>query len=188
METEHSNKESVGEEATPVFRSPWPSSEPVSELLTNAVKVAAVLAVLLGIGFSVISGLENRLIDRMDISNRVLSAQLNRELSAQVHGLQRSIRGLERSVAAGFKQAHQRTDRIEGHMGERMDRIESDIDQIEADVDAIEKHLLLIGSAIDSEAVPVTNVPAVATPGRHLSTASDIGSFNPTATPGPGER
>ena len=180
MKTEYPNDESVRKEATPVFRSFWPSSPPVSDFLTNAVKLATVLAALWGIGFSVISGLENRLIDRIDLSNR--------ERSAQIDGLQQSIDGLQRSMADGFQQAHQRMDRIEGRMDERMDRIEADIDQIEADVDAIEKHLLRIGSAIDSEAVPATKVPAVAAPDRNLSTARDVGSFDPPATPGSGER
>ena len=186
MKTEYPNKESARKEATPVFRSFWPSSQPVSEFLTNAVKVATVLAAFWGIGFSVISGLENRLIDRIDLSNRELSAQID---------------GLQRSMTEGFKQAHQRMDRIEGRMDERMDRIEADvdqiesdidqieadIDQIEADVDAIEKHLLRIGSAIDSEGAPATNVPAVAAPARHLGIAGDVGSFDPPANPESGE-
>ena len=193
MKTEYPNKESARKEATPVFRSFWPSSQPVSEFLTNAVKVATVLAAFWGIGFSVISGLENRLIDRIDLSNRELSAQID---------------GLQRSMTEGFKQAHQRMDRIEGRMDERMDRIEADVDQIEsdidqieadidqieadvdqieADVDAIEKHLLRIGSAIDSEGAPATNVPAVAAPARHLGIAGDVGSFDPPANPESGE-
>ena len=186
MKTEYPNKESARKEATPVFRSFWPSSQPVSEFLTNAVKVATVLAAFWGIGFSVISGLENRLIDRIDLSNRELSAQID---------------GLQRSMTEGFKQAHQRMDRIEGRMDERMDRIEADVDQIEsdidqieadvdqieADVDAIEKHLLRIGSAIDREATPAANVPAVAAPDRHVSTAGDVGSFDPPANAESGE-
>ena len=95
---------------------------------------------------------------------------------------------------AGIQQSHQRMDRIEMRMGGRMDRIEADVDQIEADVDqieadidAIEKHLLRIGSAIDSEGAPATNVPAVAAPARHVSISGDVGSFDPPANPESGE-
>ena len=170
----------VRKEATTVARTWWPLSRPVRELLVIAVAVATVVGVLWGIGVSVTSGLENRLIDRMDISHRELSAQ---------------IEVLERSTAEGFAQSHQRMDRIEGRMDGRMDRmdgrmdrIESDIDQIESDIDAIEKHLIRIGSATDREATPATNVPALAAPDRPVISTGQFEADAPSPIPLSGQR
>ena len=131
-------------------------------MIAVAVAVATVVGVLWGIGVSVISGLENRLIDRID--------------------------RLEGDMAEGFKQSHQRMDQIERRMGGRMDRIESDIDRIESDVDAIEKHLLRIGSAIGSDGPPATNVPAVASPARHVISTDPVLSGDPPPIPLSSER
>ena len=166
------NQESVRREAAAVGR-PWlPLSQRARDALTIAVAVATVVGVLWGTGASLLSGLENRLIDRID----------------------RLERDMERDMAEGFEQSHQRMDRIERRMDGRMDRIESDIDgiesdvdQIESDVDAIEKHLLRIGSAIESERTPAAVTPAVAAPDRDVSTAVDVGSVNPTTNPVSGE-
>ena len=136
----------------------WPLSQRARDVLTIAVAVATVVGVLWGIGASVISGLENRLIDRID--------------------------RLERDMAEGFKQSHQRMDRMDG----RMDRIESDIDRIESDVDAIEKHLIRIGSATDSERTPAAVTPAVAQPAPHVISAGPFLSGDPPAIPPTGER
>ncbi len=161
----------VSREATTVARTWRPLSRPVRELLVIAVAVATIVGLLWGIGVSVLSGLENRLIDRMDISHRELSAE---------------IEVLERSTAEGFKLSHQRMDRIEGRMERiegrmdgRMDRIESDIDQIESDIDAIEKHLIRIGSQTEREATPATNVPALAAPDRQVISTGQFESDDP---------
>ena len=168
----------VSREATTVARTWRPLSRPVRELLVIAVAVATIVGLLWGIGVSVLSGLENRLIDRMDISHRELSAE---------------IEVLERSTAEGFKLSHQRMDRIEGRMDRmdgrmdriegrmdgRMDRIESDIDQIKSDIDAIEKHLIRIGSPTEREATPATNVPALAVPDRQVISTGQFESDDP---------
>ena len=150
-------QETVRREAAAVRRPWWPLSQRARDTLTIAVAVATVVGVLWGIGASVLSGLENRLIDRID--------------------------RLERDMAEGFKQSHQRMDRMDG----RMDRIESDIDGIESDVDAIEKHLIRIGSAADSERTPAAVTPAVAKPSRQVTIAGAIGSVSPPARPPSGE-
>ena len=148
-------------EAATVGRTWWPLSQRARDALTIAVAVATVVGVLWGIGASVLSGLENRLIDRID----------------------RLERGMERDMAEGFKQSHQRMDRMDG----RMDRIESDIDGIESDVDAIEKHLIRIGSAADSERTPAAVTPGVAKPSRQVTISGAIGSVSPPARPPSGE-
>ena len=177
----------VHKEATTVARTWRPLSRPVRELLVIAVAVATIVGVLWGIGMSVISGLENRLIDRMDISHRELSAQ---------------IEVLERSTAEGFKQSHLRMDRMEGRMDRmegrmdrmegrmdgRMDRIESDIDQIKSDIDAIEKHLIRIGSPTDREATPATNLPALAAPDRQVISTGQFEADAPSPMPLSGQR
>ena len=112
--------------------------------------MATVVGELWGIGASVVSGLENRLIDRID--------------------------RLDRDMAEGFKQAHQRMDRMEG----RMDRIDADVDAIDADVDAIEKHLLRIGSAIEPNRAPAETVPALAAPNRRGSPAGAVEPAKPS--------
>ena len=122
----------------------WPLNQRAREILTIAVAVATVVGVMWGIGASVISGLENRLIDRLD--------------------------RLERAMAEGFEQSHQRMDRIEG----RMDRIDADVDAIDADGDAIEKHLLRIGSALETDRAPAETVPALAAPDRRGSPAGAV--------------
>lgn len=151
MKTEDSRQENVVEEATAECR-PWlPLSQRDRDVLAIVVAGAALFGVLWWIGYSLVSGLENRLIDRMDTNHRELSAQIegaDRERGAQ-------IEGLERSMVEGFKQSHQRMDRIEARMDGRMDRIESDID-------AIEKHLLRIGSAIELDRAPAGIDPAAA--------------------------
>lgn len=169
----------VRREATTVARTWRLLSRPVRELLVIAVAVATIVGVLWGIGMSVISGLENRLIDRID----------------------RLETDLRRDMAEGFAQSHQRMDRIEGRMDGRMDRIESDIDQIgsdidqiesdidqiesdidhlESDVDAIEKHLMRSGPETEREAVPATNDPALATPDRHVISTGQFEAVDPS--------
>ena len=156
MKTEDPSQEEVVEEAM-AERRPWlPLSQRARDALATVAAVAALFGVLWWIGYSLVSGLENRLIERMDISHRELSAQIegvDRALSAR-------IEGLERSMVEGFKQSHQRMDRMDG----RMDRIESDIDRIESDLDAIEEHLLRIGSAIELDRSPAGIDPADAAP------------------------
>lgn len=217
MRTEYPKQESVREEVTTVRKSFWASGQPASEFLTNAVKVATVLAACWGIAYSVVSGLENRLIDRMDISHRELSAQIegvDRKLSAQIEGVDRErgaqieglerqqgalltgqgtlrelsaqIEGLERSMAEGFKQAHQRMDRMDGRMDRmegRMDRMEGRIDsmdgrmdRIESDIDAIEKHLYRLGAVEGREEAPAVVAPAVAKPHRSVSSIDAVQS------------
>lgn len=150
MRAEEPSQESVREGAVTVSETWFPLSQRGRDVLKTVVAVVVAFGVFLWIVFSLLSGLENRLIDRMDLNHRELSSQLE---------------GLERSMAEGFKQSHQRLDRIdgcldrmdgrmdriEGRMEGRLDRIESDIDQIESDIDAIEKHLIRIGSAPESK-------------------------------------
>ena len=162
MKFVYPNQGNMRRAAATVGRTWWPLIQRARDVIAVAVAVATVVGVLWGIGVSVISGLENRLIDRID--------------------------RLERDMAEGFKQSHQRMDRIERRMGGRMDRIESDVDQIESDVDAIEKHLLRIGSAIDSEGPPAANVPAVASPARHVISTGSVLSVDPPPIPLSGER
>lgn len=199
MRTEYPKQESVREEVTTVCKSFWGSGQPASEFLTNAVKVATVLAACWGIAYSVVSGLENRLIDRMDISHRELSAQIegvDRELSARIEAVERQqgvllagqgalselsaqIEGLERSMAEGFKQAHQRMDSMEGRMDRmegRMDRMDGRMDRIESDIDAIEKHLYRLGAVEGREEAPAVVAPAVAKPHRSVSSIDAVQS------------
>ena len=182
MKTEYPKQESVREEVTTVRRSFWASGQPGSEFLTNAVKVATVLAAFWGIACSVVSGLENRLIDRIDSSHRELSAQIEGvdcERSAQ-------IEGLERSMVEGFKQSHQRMDRMDermDRMDERMDRMDGRMERIESDIDAIEKHLYRIGAVDGSEEAPAAGAPAVAKPHRSVSSMGAVQSSNESATP-----
>lgn len=150
MRAEEPSQESVREGAVTVSETWFPLSQRGRDVLKTVVAVVVAFGVFLWIVFSLLSGLENRLIDRMDLNHRELSSQLE---------------GLERSMAEGFKQSHQRLDRIDGcldrmdgrmdrmdgRMEGRLDRIESDIDQIESDIDAIEKHLIRIGSAPESK-------------------------------------
>lgn len=206
MKTEYPKQESVREEVTTVRRSFWASGQPGSEFLTNAVKVATVLAASWGIAYSVVSGLENRLIDRMDISHRELSAQIeggDRELRSRIEGVERQqgvllagqgalhelsaqIEGLERSMVEGFKQSHQRMDRMDermDRMDERMDRMDGRMERIESDIDAIEKHLYRIGAVDGSEEAPAAGAPAVAKPHRSVSSMGAVQSSNDSATP-----
>lgn len=204
MRTEYPKQESVREEVTTVRKSFWGSGQPASEFLTNAVKVATVLAACWGIAYSVVSGLENRLIDRMDISHRELSAQIegvDRELSARIEAVERQqgvllagqgalpelsaqIEGLERSMAEGFKQAHQRMDSMEG----RMDRMDGRMDRIESDIDAIEKHLYRLGAVEGREEAPAVVAPAVAKPHRSVSSMDAVQSSHESAAAPSDER
>lgn len=175
MKFVYPNQGTVRGEATTVARTWWPSGQRVREALAIAVAVATIVGVLWGIGASVIARLENRLIDRID--------------------------RLDRDMAEGFKESHQRMDRIETRMDRvetrmgrteermdgRMDRIESDIDRIESDVDAIEKHLIRIGSAVGIEQSPAAPAPAVATPDRNASSSGTLGSISSPPRPLSGE-
>jgi len=214
MKTGYTNQENVLEEAVTMRRTWWPSSQGVRDSLVIAGAVATVLGVLWGIGLSVISGLENRLIDRMDANHRELSDRIDanhRELSnridsseggrdgridslesglngridslesglnGRIDSLESALNGridsLESDMVEGFKQTHQRMDRMEGRMDGRMDRIESDIDAIESDIDAIEKHLIRIDSAIENERAPAVLAPAVATPDPLVSATGQV--------------
>lgn len=164
MKFVYPNQGTVRGESTTVARTWWPSVQRVREALAIAVAVATIIGVLWGIGASVIARLENRLIDRID--------------------------RLDRDMAEGFKESHQRMDRIETRMDRtedrmdgRMDRIESDIGRIESDVDAIEKHLIRIGSASGIEQAPAAPAPAVATPDRNASSSGALGSISPPPSP-----
>lgn len=144
MKTEDSRQENVVEEAMAECR-PWlPLSQRGRDVLATVVAVAAVFGVLWWIGFSLVSRLENRLMDRID--------------------------ELDRNTSASFKQIQEQMDRKErtggrsGGTDDRMNRIESDIDRIESDVNAIEKHLLRIGSAIELDRSPAGIDPADAAP------------------------
>ena len=179
MKFVYPNQGTVRGESTTVARTWWPSSQRAREALAIAVAVATVIGVLWGIGASVIARLENRLIDRMGISHRELSAQIegaDRERGAQ-------IEGLERSMAEGFKQSHQRMDRIEARMDRTEERLAGRMDRIESDVDAIEKHLLRIGLAIGIDQSPAVPAPAVATPDRNASSSGALGSISPPPRP-----
>ena len=92
-----------------------------------------------------------------------MESALNGRIDSLESALNGRIDSLESDMVEGFKQTHQRMDRIEGRMDGRMDRIESDIDAIESDIDAIEKHLIRIDSAIENERAPAVLTPAVAT-------------------------
>ena len=195
MKTGYTNQENVLEEASTMRRTWWPSSQRIRDSLVIAGAVATVLGVLWGIGLSVISGLENRLIDRLDANHRELSNRidsleggLNRRIDSLESGLNRRIDSLESDMVEGFKQSHQRMDRIEGRMDERMDRIESDIDRIESDIDAIEKHLYRIGSAIENEGAPAVITPAVATPDPLVNSTGEIRHESASTIPPSEER
>ena len=206
MKTGYTNQENVLEEASTMRRTWWPSSQVVRDSLVIAGAVATVVGVLWGIGFSMISGLENRLIDRMDANHRELSnwidsveggrdgqidsleSGLNERIDSLESGLNERIDSLESDMVEGFKQSHQRMDRIEGRMDERMDRIESDIDRIESDIDAIEKHLYRIGSAIENEGAPAVITPAVATPDPLVNSTGEIRHESASTIPPSEER
>ncbi len=173
MRAEDLSRESVLEEAV-TERGTWFSlSQTGRDVLMIVVAVVIVFGVLWWIGFSSLSRLENRLIDRID----------------------RLETDLRREMAEGFAQSHQRMDRIEGRMDGRMDRIESDIDQIESDVDqiksdidAIEKHLIRIGSPTEREAAPTTDATALATPDRHVISTGQYESDASSPIPLSGQR
>ena len=103
-----------------------------------------------------------------------LESGLNGRIDSLESGLNGRIDSLESDMVEGFKQTHQRMDRIEGRMDGRMDRIESDIDAIESDIDAIEKHLIRIDSAIENERAPAVLTPAVATPDPLVSATGQV--------------
>lgn len=112
MRAEDLSRESVLEEAV-TERGTWlPLSQRGRDVLMTVVAVVIAFGVLWWIGYSLLSRLENRLIDRID----------------------RLETDLRRDMAEGFAQSHQRMDRMDG----RMDRIEADIDQIETEIDRIE--------------------------------------------------
>ena len=215
MKTEYPKQESVREEVTTVRKSFWASGQPASEFLTNAVKVATVLAACWGIAYSVVSGLENRLIDRMDISHRELSAQIegvDRKLSAQIEGVDRErgaqIEGLERqqgALLAGQGTLRELSAQIEGlersmaegfnqaqqrmdRMDGRMDRMEGRMDRIESDIDAIEKHLYRLGAVEGREEAPAVVAPAVAKPHRSVSSMDAVQSSHESAAAPSDER
>ena len=217
MKTGYTNQENVLEEALTMRRTWWPSSQVVRDSLVIAGAVATVVGVLWGIGFSMISGLENRLIDRMDanhreLSNRIdsveggrdgqidslesglngridsLESGLNGRIDSLESGLNGRIDSLESDMVEGFKQSHQRMDRIEGRMDERMDRIESDIDRIDSNIDAIEKHLYRIGSAIENEGAPAVITPAVATPDPLVNSTGEMRHESASTIPPSEER
>ena len=217
MKTEYTNQENILKEVATVRRTWWPSSQGVRDSLVIAGAVATVVGVLWGIGFSMISGLENRLIDRIDgvesalsdridgvegalsdridgvegaLSDRIDSVEgaLSDRIDSVEGGRDGRIDSLERAMVEGFKQTHQRMDRIEERIDGRMDRIESDIDAIESDIDAIEKHLIRIGSAIENEGSPAVITPAVAAPGPLVSSTSEIRTESTSTIPSSGER
>ena len=202
MKTEYTNQENILKEVATVRRTWWPSSQGVRDSLVIAGAVATVVGVLWGIGFSMISGLENRLIDRIDgvesaLSDRIdgVEGALSDRIDSVEGGRDGRIDSLERAMVEGFKQTHQRMDRIEERIDGRMDRIESDIDAIESDIDAIEsdidaieKHLIRIGSAIENEGSPAVITPAVAAPGPLVSSTSEIRTESTSTIPSSGER
>ena len=179
MKTEDSRQKNVVEEAMAECR-PWlPFSRRARDVLATVAAVAALFGVLWWIGYSLVSGLENRLIERMDINHRELSTQIegmHRNLSAQIERVERNlsaqIEGVGRGMVEGIEQPHQRMDR----MDRRMDRIESDID-------AIKKHLYRIGAVDGSEEAPAAGAPAVAKPHRSVSSMGAVQSSNESATP-----
>ena len=180
MKTEYTNQEDVLEEAATMHRTWWPSSQVVRDSLVIAGAVATVVGVLWGIGFSMISGLENRLIDRMDANHR--------ELSDRIDSVEGALSDRIDSVESG---RDRRMDRMDGRMDRiesDIDAIESDIDAIESDIDAIEKHLIRIGSAIENEGSPAVITPAVAAPGPLVSSTSEIRTESTSTIPSSGER
>ena len=190
MKTEYTDQENVLEEAATMRRTWWPSSQGIRDSLVIAGAVATVVGVLWGIGFSMISGLENRLIDRIDGVESALSDRIDgveSGLSDRIDGVESGrdgrIDSLERAMVEGFKQTHQRMDRMEGRMEGRMDRIESDIDRIESDIDAIEKHLIRIGSAIENDGPPAVTTPAAARPGSLVSSTGEIRTESTSTIP-----
>ena len=202
MKTEYTDQENVLEEAATMRRTWWPSSQGIRDSLVIAGAVATVVGVLWGIGFSMISGLENRLIDRIDGVESALSDRIDgveSALSDRIDGVESGrdgrIDSLERAMVEGFKQTHQRMDRMEGRMEGRMDRIESDIDRIESDIDriesdidAIEKHLIRIGSAIENDGPPAVTTPAAARPGSLVSSTGEIRTESTSTIPPSEER
>lgn len=150
MKTEDPSQDDVVEEAMTEGRTWFPLSQRGRVVRMTVIAVVIAFGAWCWMVFSWASGLENRLIDRLDLNHRELSAQIER---------------LERSMKVGFKQSHQPMDRIEGRMiriESDIDQIESNIDRIETHVDAIEKYLHRIGTVDGSEEVPVP--PAVAAP------------------------
>ena len=195
MKTEYTDQENVLEEAATMRRTWWPSSQGIRDSLVIAGALATVVGVLWGIGFSMISGLENRLIDRIDGMESALSDRIDgmeSGLSDRIDGVESGrdgrIDSLERAMVEGFKQTHQRMDRMEGRMEGRMDRIESDIDRIESDIDAIEKHLIRIGSAIENDGPPAVTTPAAARPGSLVSSTGEIRTEGTSTIPPSEER
>ena len=180
MKTEYTDQENVLEEAATMRRTWWPSSQVVRDSLVIAGAVATVVGVLWGIGFSMISGLENRLIERIDGVESALSERIDGVES----GRDGRLDSLERDMVEGFKQSHQRMDRMDG----RMDRIEADIDRIEADIDAIEKHLYRIGAAIENDGPPAVTTPAAARPGSLVSSTGEIRTESTSTIPPSEER
>ena len=166
MRAEDLSRESVLEEAVTERGTWFPLSQRGRDVLMIVVAVVIVFGVLWWIGFSSLSRLENRLIDRID----------------------RLETDLRREMAEGFAQSHQRMDRIEGRMDGRMDRIESDIDQIESDVDAIERHLIRNGPETEREAAPATDATALATPDRHVISTGQYESDASSPIPLSGQR
>ena len=191
MKTEYTNQEDVLEEAATMHRTWWPSSQVVRDSLVIAGAVATVVGVLWGIGFSMISGLENRLIDRMDANHRELSDRIDSvegALSDRIDSVEGALSDRIDSVESG---RDRRMDRMDGRMDRiesDIDAIESDIDAIESDIDAIEKHLIRIGSAIENEGSPAVITPAVAAPGPLVSSTSEIRTESTSTIPSSGER
>ena len=190
MKTGYTSQENVLEEASTMRRTWWPSSQGIRDSLVIAGALATVVGVLWGIGFSMISGLENRLIDRIDGMESALSDRIDgmeSALSDRIDGVESGrdgrIDSLERAMVEGFKQTHQRMDRMEGRMEGRMDRIESDIERIESDIDAIEKHLIRIGSAIENQGSPAEITPAVATPSPLASSTGEVRADSTSTIP-----
>lgn len=146
MRAEDLSRESVLEEAVTERGTWFPLSQRGRDILKAVLAVALAFGVWWWIVFSSLSGLEKRLIDRMDLNHRELSAQLEGLERGQgvllagqaaLPALSAQIERLERSMAEGFKQSHLRMDRIEG----RLVRIESDIDQIESNIDRFESNV-----------------------------------------------
>ena len=154
MKTGYTNQENVLEEASTMRRTWWPSSQGIRDSLVIAGALATVVGVLWGIGFSMISGLENRLIDRIDGMESALSDRIDGVES----GRDGRIDSLERVMVEGFKQTHQRMDRMEG----RMDRIES---------------------AIENQGSPAEITPAVATPSPLASSTGEVRADSTSTIP-----
>ena len=176
MKTGYTNQENVLEEASTMRRTWWPSSQGIRDSLVIAGALATVVGVLWGIGFSMISGLENRLIDRIDGMESALSDRIDgmeSALSDRIDGMESAlsdridgvesgrdgrIDSLERVMVEGFKQTHQRMDRMEG----RMDRIES---------------------AIENQGSPAEITPAVATPSPLASSTGEVRADSTSTIP-----